>query len=149
MRTLKVGQLMSRQVVSLDRDDNIHLAMSVLRLNRIRHLPVVDAEGDFVGLVSHRDLVAAQADVLARPATTAEAFSVPVARIMRVGVWTVHEDTALLEAARIMLDHKVGCLPVLQGKRLVGIITEADLLGAFIRHLERRRQREDTDPGIS
>jgi CBS domain-containing membrane protein len=139
---------MTHPVVSLNREDNIHLAMSVLRLHRIRHLPVVNSVGELVGLVTHRDLLGAQASVLASRATTPEEFLVPVVQIMRTGVWTVHRDTALLEAARIMFDHKVGCLPVVEGQTLVGIVTEADLIGALIVLLERRREREDTDPNV-
>jgi CBS domain-containing membrane protein len=148
MRTPKVGDLMTHPVITLKQDDNIHLAMSLLHVRRIRHLPVIDDAGDLIGLVSHRDLLPAQAAVLARPAATAEEFTVPVARIMRTRLWTVRPDTATLEAACIMFDHKVGCLPVLSGQTLVGIVTLADLLGAFITLLERRREREDTDPSI-
>jgi CBS domain-containing membrane protein len=148
MRSLRVSDVMSSPVVSLERDHSIHLAASIMRLRHIRHLPVTDAEARFVGLVTHRDLLSAQADLLARPSTGPEAVAVPVARIMKVGVWTVQHDTPLMEAARIMFDHKFGCLPVLDGHTLVGIVTEADLVGAFLRVLERLRDREDTNPNL-
>jgi CBS domain-containing membrane protein len=147
VRALRVLDIMSSPVVTLNRDHSIHLAASLMRLRHIRHLPVVDDNDHFVGLVTHRDLLAAQAEVLAR-ASTSQELSVPVARVMKMGVWTVHEGTAALEAARIMFDHKFGCLPVLSGKKLVGIVTGADFLGAYLTRLEQRRDREDTNPRI-
>ena len=147
MTPLKVGAVMTKPVVSLERDHSIHLATSLMRLKHIRHLPVTDERGHLVGIVTARDLVRAQADVLAR-AHDARELSVPVARVMSENVWVVHPDTPVLEAARIMADHKFGCVPVVEGRRLVGILTEADLLKILLRLLERGREREDTDPRI-
>lgn len=148
MTPLKVGAVMTKPVVALDRDHSIHLATSLMRLKHIRHLPVTDGDGNLVGIVTARDLVRAQADVLAR-AHTARELSVPVSRVMSDNVWAVHPDTPVLEAARIMSDHKFGCVPVLEGRRLVGILTEADLIHVLLRLLERGREREDTDPRIT
>jgi CBS domain-containing membrane protein len=148
MRTLRVKDLMTRPVVSVERDHSIHVAASILRFKHIRHLPVVDRAKRLVGLVTHRDLIAAQADVLARSDGDPRAFFVPVARIMKEAVWSVEPDTPAMEAARIMLDHRFGCLPVLEHQHLVGIVTEVDLLGAFVCVLEQRREREDTNPSL-
>jgi CBS domain-containing membrane protein len=105
-------------------------------------------EGErLVGLVTHRDLLRAQAAVLASPYDPRhdESMTVPVTRIMRTNVWTVTPKTPLLEAARIVLDHKFGCLPVVEATRLVGIVTEVDFMRCLIDGLTTRREREDTD----
>ena len=146
MRSLKVSALMQTEVIALDSDHSINLAEGVMRLSRIRHLPVVEG-GRLVGLVTHRDLVRAQAAYLAEPAR-GHPLAVPVRQVMQTNVWTVTPDTSVLEAAQIMLDHKFGCLPVVDGQRLVGIVTEADFLALLIRALESRRPEEDTDPGL-
>ena len=149
MKSLKVRSIMTHPVVSLERDHSILLAGSLMRLRHIRHLPVAD-KGRLVGLVTHRDLLAAQAALLAAPrgALTPEEMSVPVSRIMITNVWSTSPDTSLLDAGRIMLDHKYGCLPVVEDGKLVGIVTEVDLLALLLDELESRREREDTDPRL-
>lgn len=144
VKPLFVADVMTRGVVSLNQGHSIHLAASILRLKHIRHLPVTDDAGNLVGIVTHRDLIAAQADVLARTTPPPVGLSIPVARVMKMGVWTVHEDATVLETARIMADHKFGCVPVTRGRKLVGIVTEADLMRALLASLDARREGEDT-----
>jgi CBS domain-containing membrane protein len=137
---------MTRSVVAVQSDHSIHLAAGVMQLKHIRHLPVL--EGDrLVGLVTHRDLLRAQAAVLTTPYDPRHdaSLTVPVTHIMRNNVWTVTPKTPLLEAARIALDHKFGCLPVVEGGRLVGIVTEVDFMRWLVDGLTARREREDTD----
>lgn len=145
LKALFVDTIMTSPVVSLQSDHSIHFAAGLMQLSHIRHLPVVDGER-LVGLVTHRDLLAAQSSVLAKPFEPRAdgALSLRVADIMKSGVWSVQHHTPVLEAARIMSDHKVGCLPVLDGERLVGIVTAADFLQLLVRALEWRREREDT-----
>lgn len=146
MKSIHVEQIMTRNVVSLQSDHSIHLAAGVMQLKRIRHLPVVDGER-LVGLVTHRDLLRAQAAVLAGPwdPRSDASLTVPITEIMRTNVWTVGPRTPLLEAARIVLDHKFGCLPVVDDGRLVGIVTEVDLIRCLVDGLSARRDTEDTD----
>jgi CBS domain-containing protein len=139
---------MTRKVVSLTSDHSIHLASGVMQLKRIRHLPVTD-EGRLVGLVTHRDLLRAQAVLLAEPYDPKldRSMSTPITAVMRTNVWSVRPRTPVLEAARIMLDHKFGCLPVIDdAERLVGIVTEVDFMRALVDGLTERREHEDTDP---
>jgi CBS domain-containing membrane protein len=132
-RLLRVRDLMSSPVVTLTQGQSLPLARELMGLTRTRHLPVVDRDGLLVGLVSHRDLLAASISSLA-PLSTADReelqFNVPVARIMREQVWTIGPDAPAEAAARLLLDHRIGCLPVTEAGRLVGILTEADLLQA-------------------
>ena len=144
LKALLVETIMTAPVVSLQSDHSIHFASGVMQLAHIRHLPVVDGER-LVGLVTHRDLIAAQSSVLAkRFEPGGDGLSLRVADIMKTGVWSVERHTPVLEAARIMSDHKLGCLPVLDAERLVGIVTAADFLQLLVRALEWRREREDT-----
>jgi CBS domain-containing protein len=116
----KVADLMSRDVVTLEEDDDLGLAESILGLGRIRHLPVARGE-TLLGLVTHRDLVRALAETKGEKGRKAS-------EIMRRDVRTVTPTTRLREAAELMLKHKLGCVPVLEDGKLVGILTEADLV---------------------
>lgn len=142
---VRVSALMSRELITLEREQSLPLAKELMRLKRVRHLPVVDHEGRLVGLVTHRDLLEAQVSALASLSDSDREelqLAVPVSRIMREQVWTVTPDTYALEAARIMRDHRYGCLPVVDDERLVGILTEADFLDLTLAVLDRDRARK-------
>ena len=119
-----VGELMTRDLVTLKETQNLSLADELLRLHRIRHLPVV-REGKLVGLITHRDLLKAASQKSADPAKQSQW----AADIMNRDVRTVRADMSLRDAVRVMLDNKFGCLPVVgESGNLLGILTEADLV---------------------
>ena len=128
---LRVADLMTRAVYKLSPVQSLPLAESLMGLKRIRHVPVVDDAGALVGLLTHRDLLAAKISALIPLSpderTTLE-LSVPVSKVMRTEVWTVGPEVLAVNAAKIMRDHKIGCLPVIDGGLVVGIIAESDLL---------------------
>lgn len=130
---------MTTQLVTLQVDETLSIAEQVMALARIRHLPVVDAEGRLVGLVSHRDLLSA-ATSTASPVSpeVARAFkrTIEAGKIMSRDVLTADPDTLVVDAAKRMRAHKIGCLPVLEDGLLVGLVTEADFLDLLIRALE-------------
>lgn len=137
-----VRELMSKDPVTLDEDQDLSLAETIMSLGRIRHLPVV-RDGRLVGLVSHRDLLRVQAstlDGLSFEERERQARRVTAAEVMVRDVRSVAPDTPVLEAARLIHKHKLGCLPVVEGRRLVGIVTEADFLGVVIQALEREER---------
>ena len=148
---MNVGDIMTRDVLALEIDHSVNLAAAVMNWRHIRHLPVVE-RGKLVGLVTHRDIARAQAALLATPSPDllsddATALSVPVLHIMHRDVWRVTADTPVLEATRIMLDHKFGCLPVVDDDdQLIGIITEVDLLRLLVNDLRARRTVEQALP---
>ena len=136
---MHVQDLMSNDVLSIREDESIAKARAMMNVARIRHVPVVDRAGDFVGLITHRDILAVTVSRLAdiTPEVQADLDEGVRARdIMNNDVLTVEPDTKLLDAAKILLRHKYGCLPVLDGRRLVGMITEADFLRLAIHLLD-------------
>jgi CBS domain-containing protein len=125
-----VRDLMTREVVTLEPNDRLATAEDVMRLGRIRHMPVVD-DGELVGIVSQRDLfhnALLKALGYGTRAAQKAREALLVKEAMTTEVATVAPDVPLVEAAQIMLDRKIGCLPVIEDGRLVGLITEADFV---------------------
>ena len=97
----------------------------------VRHVPVVDADGTLVGLVSARDLLRRaldDAEELPLTAQTQLFASVRVRDVMTAGIDTVEADEPIAQAGELMVENKYGCLPVVDGGALAGIITEADFV---------------------
>ncbi len=125
-----VRERMSPNPIVVQQDSRFEDALQLLREKKIRRLPVLDKQGNLVGVVVEKDLLYASPS----PATSLSVFEVhyllsklTVKDVMTRRVITVGEDCPLEEAARIMIDHKIGSLPVMRGKQLVGIITETDI----------------------
>ena len=128
---LTVKDAMSTELITLSEDETLDLVEQVMRLGRVRHLPVTRGQG-LVGLITHRDLLRASISALADIDDTErlEILSqVKVRDIMNTEVRSVDPDQTLLQAAALLLEHRYGCLPVVNRQgRLVGILTEADFL---------------------
>jgi len=127
-----VGQFMTTDLFTVRSDDLVDLAASLMDWKHVRHVPVEDDEGRLVGLVSHRDLLR----LLARGPARQGAGPVTVRDIMRPQPVTVTAETPTLEAIEVMRRRKIGCLPVVEGDRLVGIVTAYDFLALSTRLLE-------------
>jgi CBS domain-containing protein/gamma-glutamyl:cysteine ligase YbdK (ATP-grasp superfamily) len=124
-----VGQFMSTDLFTVQPDDLIDLAASVMDWRHIRHVPVEDEAGRLVGLVSHRGLVH-----LLSAGVRQKALDVTTVReIMVTNPVTVSPSTPTLAAIEIMREQRVGCLPVVEGNQLVGIVTSYDFLDASAR----------------
>jgi CBS domain-containing membrane protein len=131
---MRVRELMSAEVVTLGRDETLDIADRIMQLGRIRHMPVLDADGRLVGVVSQRDLfrgALATAMGMTRAIEARVLGAITVREVMTADPLTTTPDTPLMEAAQVMLRHKIGCLPVVEGDRLVGILTEADYVANF------------------
>ncbi|MCT4534895.1 CBS domain-containing protein [Halodesulfovibrio sp.] len=128
---LHVQDLMSTNLFTLKESDSLMAAKSLMELARIRHIPVVESGNIFLGIITHRDILSSTlsklADVEKDVQDEIEA-AIPVSEIMRTDVFVVAPDASLRDAAELLLNHKYGCLPVVEKDRLVGIITEADFL---------------------
>lgn len=140
-----VGERMRHPVITIKPDMPIQDALNLMHEEHVRRLPVINPHGEMVGIVTEKDLLNASPS----DATTLSVWEisyllskVTVDRIMNREVVTVTEDTPLEEAARLMADSKIGSLPVMRGKDLVGIITETDLFKLFLELLGAR------EPGI-
>lgn len=136
-----VGERMKQPVITVRPDVPVQDALNLMHKEHVRRFPVLDGHGKLVGLVTEKDLLNAKPS----EATTLSVWEISyllskitVERVMSRKLITVTEDTPLEEAARIMADSKVGCLPVMQGDELVGIITETDLFRVFLELLGAR-----------
>lgn len=115
-------------------DDDLATVRDLMDDHGIRHVPVVDDEGTLVGLVSHRDLLRAALIERSEVPSIVERTLLERTRVREVMtpyVQTVTPDTELREAARQMLDGKLGSLPVTDDQRLVGILTESDFVRSW------------------
>jgi acetoin utilization protein AcuB len=109
-------------------------ALELVRGHRFRHLPVVDETGKLVGITTEKDLVygSPSADVSLSVFEIDYLLSrMKVAQIMKRDVVTVSPDLPIEEAARVMVDHRIGCLPVVEEGELVGIISDTDIFRVF------------------
>lgn len=128
--TMTVRDLMARDPVTLDRNETLDLAESIMNLGRIRHMPVVD-NGKVIGIISQRDLFRSaliRALGFGRRATSALIKTIKIKEVMTEHVITTAPEVTVKEAARIMIDKKIGCLPVVENEKLVGLLTETDIL---------------------
>jgi CBS domain-containing protein len=141
MDRVRVKHFMTEKVITLFAEQTLPLASDLMELRHVRHLPVVDEDGRLKGLVTHRDVLAAQVSVLTGLSTGQRdrlQAEVKVADVMRTDAITVGPETPAVDAAQIMIDLKIGCLPVVGGDdKLVGIVTEADFLDFAIKVLKR------------
>ena len=130
-----VGQFMSTDLFTLRPTDLVDLAASLMDWRHIRHVPVEDEKGHLVGLVTHRGLLR----LLSRGSIAPDGTSMTVREIMKPNPTTVTSSTPTLEAIEIMRCSGIGCLPVVDDNRLVGIVTSYDFLTAtaslFKQHL--------------
>ena len=125
---------MKRDVVTVKPSDSFLDAMNLVRRHGIRHLPVVEGR-QVVGIVTDRDIRKASAS----PATSLSVHElhylldkITVAEIMTKPVITISADATVEDAARLLLKHRIGGLPVVRNGELVGILTETDVLEAFL-----------------
>jgi CBS domain-containing membrane protein len=128
--SMKVKDIMAKEVTTLGRNDSLDVADDVMSLGRIRHLPVID-EGRVVGVVSQRDLFkSALAAALGYGETAQKKLlkTLRVKEVMSEPAIIISPEATIKEAVRLMLEKRIGCLPVVQGHALVGIVTETDLL---------------------
>ncbi len=136
-----VGDRMTKNPITVNVDTSIEEALQLMRERQVRRFPVLDKRENLVGIVSEKDLLYASPS----PATSLSVYEIPyllskikMSDLMTKEVITVTVDTPLEEAARIMADNKIGGLPVVDGKKLVGIITETDMFKIFLEMLGAR-----------
>ena len=129
---------MTPNPVTLSPEESLMEALQLMRLRKIRRVPVVSTAGQLVGLLTEGDLKRAEPSTLS---DTQEQFmavmeGTQVNRIMIQNLVTATPETPLIDAARTLFRNKYGALPVLEGEKLVGMLTDHDLIGALIKVIE-------------
>jgi CBS domain-containing membrane protein len=135
-KNMLVRDLMTKDVVTLGRNEKLTVADDIMKLGRIRHLPVVDEDGSLAGIVTQRDLFHSgllRALGYGSHARDQALGFLVLKEAMKTEVLTVTPDAPLTEAAQIMLKQKVGCLVVVEGKKIAGILTESDFVKLAVR----------------
>jgi len=133
MSEVRVRDIMPEKMVTISAGDTLSTVEDIMTLGRVRHMPVV-LSGKLVGVVSERDLLRASLSNLSSfGGDQRRAFlqAVEIARVMSAPPITIGPDASVEEAARIMAEQKIGCLPVVKHEKLLGLITETDLLRYF------------------
>ena len=125
---MSINEIMTVNPITLGQNATLDEAGSLMREHRIRHVPIVGEDKELLGLITQRDLLAVGSN---------QADSNGVHEIMRRKVYTVSEESDMRSAALMMQEYKIGALPVLQDKKLVGIITDSDYVALAINLLEQ------------
>ncbi len=135
MTSKTVREQMATELVSLKEADTLRAAVECILVRKIRHLPVVDTAGKLVGIFTDRDLKRSLPSPLSGLAP--EDYErlldeTPIARLMTRAPVTLTPDATLSEAVELMLERKIGGIPVLENDELVGIITQTDALRTLL-----------------
>ena len=138
-----VKDRMTKHPLTIRADASISQTHRYMQEQGIRHLPVVDKSGRMIGLVAEDDLLKAEPS----SATSLSVWEIhllldriTVSQAMVRDVITTTEDVPIEEAAHLLLEHKIGCLPVMRDEKLVGIITESDLFRTFMELFSARQK---------
>ncbi len=133
-----VKNRMSPNPVTIKTETNLKEALDLVRSNPFRHLPVLDENDKLVGIVTEKSLVYASPT----PSTTLSVFEVDyilsrtkIGQIIQGEVISVGPNLPIEEAARMMIDHRIGCLPVVEDDKLIGIISDTDIFRVFVEGL--------------
>ncbi|MDF2854437.1 MAG: acetoin utilization protein AcuB [Neobacillus sp.] len=128
---MKVEEIMKTEVITLAPTDSIADAMNVMEKRNIRHIPVIDHDNQLVGIVTLSDIRDAAPSIF-RANDHLEDLQKPIKTIMKKDVITGHPLDFVEEIAAVFYEHKIGCLPITNNRKLVGIVTETDMLMTLI-----------------
>ena len=138
-----VRDRMSKHPLTVGMNQTVSETHKYMQEQKVRHLPVIDKSGVMIGLVTEDDLLKAEPS----SATSLSVWEIhsllnkiTTRDVMTRDVITTSEDTPIEEAAQQMLEHKIGCLPVMRDDRLVGIITESDIFRTFMELFSARQK---------
>ena len=129
----RVRDVMSEKIVTISAGDSLSTVEDIMTLGGVRHIPVVHA-GRLVGVVSERDLLRASLSALNEAAVEhRRAFlrAVEITRVMSKPPIVIEPEASVEKAALVLAENKIGCLPVMDGDDLVGLVTETDVLRYF------------------
>lgn len=138
----RIADIMTRRPVTIGRSNSIRTAIDLMREGEFHHLPVVD-KGRLIGIVTESDLRRAANSPVAVRERWYDHFildHIQVAACMTPNPITATPNTPIVEAARAIRDKKIGCMPVVEGDNLIGIVTSTDLLNCLIHLLEKAEE---------
>ena len=128
---VKIKDIMTSEVFVLHATQTLELVRSLMRIKHVRHVPIVEEDNTFVGLMTHRDLLAQTISHLAEVDESEQEYldrHIHIMNIMKTDVLTADPEMDVCQAISLILENKYGCLPVVSEGKLVGIVTEADFL---------------------
>ena len=129
---MQVRDYMTTNVLTIRNDKKMFAVQEIMQWAHIRHLPVIDRDKKVVGIVSHRDLLQTSISTMSSRLADVERqqhlWEIPIEPVMHTPVYTISPEAPVQQAARYMVKFQIGCLPVVEHDKLIGIITEADLL---------------------
>ena len=141
---MKVKSWMQKAVHTLTEEDSLREAINLTRKHHIRHIPIVGNDQTLLGIVSDRDIkrftpsILNQTDIEGLERALEET---PLTRIMTRDPLTITPSAHIREAVAIFCDNKIGALPVVVDQKLVGILSEVDMLRAFHQALSKRQAK--------
>ena len=142
---------MTRELYTLREGESVHRAHELMTDKKIRHIPVLDKRGRFVGLLTQRDVLAAAVSIFADISDDERddiESHIPVSEIMTRNIVVAESGADLRTVAHHLLDTKHGCLPVVQDDKLIGIITESDFVKLALSLMDRLAALEGRAPHL-
>ena len=143
-----LNAIMTTNVITVPLSASLAEARSLMRENRFHHLPVVNDGGEFIGLLTQTDVLAATDSILRDVENRVRARNIPIEDVMVRNVATIDEHASVRQAALFLEKHHIGCLPVVTGGNLVGIITDTDFVAVAINLLEQLEELEPVEADI-
>lgn len=133
-----VADIMTSKPVTVYPETKLSLVYETMTEEMIRHMPVINRRGELEGIISHRDLVRSvlfAVEDLPFSEHRNALDKISAGQVMTIDPETVKPEAALVEAGRLLIDNKYGCVPVVSGKQLVGIVTETDFVLLALREV--------------
>lgn len=127
---IPVRKIMQEKIITISAGESLSTVEDIMRLGQVRHMPVVSS-GRLVGVVSERDLLRSSLSELSSHRTAerkAFLYAVEIGRVMSQPPIVISPDASVRQAAQVMAENKIGCLPVVAEDELIGIVTETDVL---------------------
>ncbi len=126
-----VEEIMNTNVVTCPENETIHFAIEIMKLNKVRHLPIVDEKEQLIGIVAERNIKDALPLSIDKQDSTSF-FSMPIKNIMVTDVITAHRLDFVEDLAAILYERKIGCIPIVEDHKVIGLVTETDMLYTLV-----------------
>jgi CBS domain-containing protein len=146
---MTLDMIMSTDLKTVSPQDSLATVRKLMHENRIHHVPVVVEEDNLIGLVTLTDVLAATDSILRDDDSRLRAREIKVEDIMVRNLATIDEHASLRQAALFLEKHQIGCLPVVTGGSLRGIVTDTDFVGVAINLLEQIEETEPLDDSMA